>query len=61
MEKGRGSVTTQSEGSEFSPLLVGLFLLQGVSSFIPERATDHFDFPLFPVNLGVMVLEPVVA
>jgi len=23
--------------------------------------TDHFDFSLFPVNLGVMVLELVVA
>jgi len=61
LEKGRGSITTRSEGSEFSPLLVGLFLPQGMSSFTPEGATGHFNFSLFPVNLGVVVLEPVIA
>jgi len=51
----------QSEGLEFSPLLAGLFLLQGTSSFILEWTTGHFDFSLFPVNLGIVVLESVVA
>jgi len=61
LEQGCGSVVTRSEGSEFSPLLVGLFLLLGVSSFTPKWTMGHFDFSLFPVNLGVVVLEPVVA
>ena len=30
-------------------------------SFTPEWTTGHFDFSLFPVNLGVVILEPVVA
>ena len=61
MKKGRGPVTTRSKGSEFSPLLVSLFLPQGASSFTPEGAMGYFNFSLFPVNLGVVVLEPVVA
>jgi len=51
---------TQSESPEFNPLLVGLFLLLGMFSFAPERTMDHFNFSLFLVNLGVIVLEPVV-
>ena len=52
---------TQSESLEFNPLLAGLFLLQGASSFTPEQTMGHLDFSLIPVNLGVVVLEPVVA
>ena len=33
LEKGRGSIMTQSEGSEFSSFLAGLFFLEGTSSF----------------------------
>ena len=55
------SITTQSEGPEFNPLLAGLFLLQNVFSFTLEWTMGHFDFLLFLVNLGVVVLEPVVA
>jgi len=32
-----------------------------VSSLTPERTASHFDFSFFPVNLGAVVLEPVVA
>jgi len=49
------------EGSEFSSFLAGLFLPEGASSFTPEWTTGHFDFSLFPVNLGVVILEPVIA
>ena len=52
---------TQLESSEFNPLLAGLFLPQGASSFTPEQTTGHLDFSLFLVNLGVVVLELVVA
>ena len=52
---------TQLESSEFNPLLAGLFLPQGASSFTPEQTTGHLDFSLFLVNLGVVVLEPVIA
>ena len=41
--------------------MVGLFLPKGASSFIPEWTTGYFDFSLFPVNLGVVILEPVIA
>ena len=41
--------------------MVGLFFPKGASSFIPEWTTGYFDFSLFPVNLGVVILEPVVA
>ena len=32
-----------------------------MSSFTPEWTTGHFDFSFFPVNLGVVILEPVIA
>ena len=59
--QGRGSIVTQSESLEFNPLLAGLFLPQGTSSFTLERTMGHLDFSFFPVDLGVVVLEPVVA
>jgi len=49
------------EGSEFSSFLAGLFLLEGTSFFTPEWTAGHFDFLLFPVNLGVVILELVIA
>jgi len=52
---------TRSEGLEFNPLLASLFLSQGTSSLIVEGTASHFDLSFFPVNFGVMVLEPVVA
>ena len=52
---------TQSESLEFNPLLAGLFLPQSTSFFIPERTTGYLNFSLFLVDLGVVVLEPVVA
>jgi len=61
LEQRCGSVTTRSEGLEFNPLLVGLFLPLGMSSFILEWITGHFDFSLFLVNLEVVVLKPIVA
>ena len=41
--------------------MAGLFLPQGAFSFIPEQTTGHLDFSFFPVNLGVVVLELVIA
>ena len=32
-----------------------------MSSFIPKWVTGHFNFFLFLVNLGVVILEPVIA
>ena len=61
LEQGYGSVVTRLEGLEFSPLLASLFLPLGTFPFTPEWTMGHFDFSLFLVNLGVMVLEPVVA
>ena len=55
------SITTQSEGPEFNPLLAGLFLPQDVFSFTLEWTIGHFNFLLFLVNLRVVVLEPVIA
>jgi len=46
---------------EFSSFLVGLFLLEGASSFTLEWITGHFDFSFFPVNFGVVILELVIA
>ena len=52
---------TRSEGSEFNPFLVSLFLPQGTFSLIAKGTASHFDLSFFPVNLGVVVLEPVIA
>jgi len=32
-----------------------------VSSFTPEGTTGHLDFSFFPVDLRVVILEPVIA
>ena len=52
---------TRPEGSEFNPLLVSLFLSQDMFSLTAEGTASHFDLFFFPVDLGVVVLEPVVA
>ena len=49
------------KGSEFNPLLASLFLPQGVSSLAAEGTASHFNLSFFLVNLGVVVLEPVIA
>jgi len=46
---------------EFSSFLAGLLLPEGASSFTPEWTTGHFNFSFFPVNLGIVILELVVA
>ena len=61
LEQGCGSIVTRSEGLEFSSFLASLFLPLGVSPFTLEWTMDHFNFSFFLVNLGVVVLEPVVA
>jgi len=61
LEQGYGFVATQLESLEFNPLLAGLFLLQDMSSFTLEWTTGHLNFSFFPVDLGVVVLELVVA
>ena len=52
---------TRPEGSEFDPLLASLFLSQGASSLTAEGTASHFNLSFFLVNLGVVVLEPVIA
>jgi len=52
---------TRSEGSEFNPLLASLFLLQGMFFLAAEETASHFDLFFFLVNLGVVVLELVIA
>jgi len=52
---------TISDGLKLESFLAGLFLPEGTSIFAAKRAADHFDFFFLPVNLGVVVLEPVIA
>jgi len=61
LEQRCGSITTRLKGSEFNPLLASLFLLQGTFSLTAKGTTSHFDLSFFPVDLGVVVLELVIA
>ena len=58
--------TQKNEGNHqviriYNPFLVSLFLPQSTFSLIAKGTASHFNLSFFPVNLGVVVLEPVIA